>query len=382
MLEVSPGKKAHMDMEALTRLKKSGRILLYGTGSLAAMLLPQLFLLLDRSAIAGFVVSQMPEGAPETFQGFPVSAVNAVRDRNETVLVATAGHLHQEIGATLSALGFTDVLFCTPELRNALAHEVFQIVFAEHHVRFDRDSIDIAGARFINPLTLPSWYAILLYDKIFGIVLPMVTDKAGLLGVSSYEDAGMGVTLTAGDVVLDCGANLGVFSVYAASRGCRVYAFEPNQEVGEYIRGHSALNGGRIELVQAALSDVAGTIDYYVNDAAFCNLNTIMGSRERSGHALSIPATTVDEFVQERGLSRLDFIKADIEGAERLMLQGARRSLRRFTPKLSLYAEHFADDPEVLGALIREANPAYTIRYDGRKLRALLKRDATGELAS
>jgi hypothetical protein len=78
----------------------------------------------------------------------------------------------------------------------------------------------------------------------------------------------------------------------------------------------------------------------------------------------------LDTFVKEAGLARVDFIKADIEGAERDMLRGAAATLRDFAPKLALCTYHLLDDPEVLEHLILEANPRYKVVQFRKKLYA------------
>ena len=88
----------------------------------------------------------------------------------------------------------------------------------------------------------------------------------------------------------------------------------------------------------------------------------------QTGSAVEI--TTVDAFVRDQRLARVDFIKADIEGYERHMLRGARETLARFAPKLALCTYHFPDDPEVLETLIKEANPAYEVVQKRKKLYA------------
>lgn len=80
--------------------------------------------------------------------------------------------------------------------------------------------------------------------------------------------------------------------------------------------------------------------------------------------------TTVDAFVSTHNLPRVDFIKADIEGYERHMLEGAQETLKRFAPKLALCTYHLPDDPEVLASLIKQANPAYHIVQKRKKLYA------------
>jgi hypothetical protein len=76
----------------------------------------------------------------------------------------------------------------------------------------------------------------------------------------------------------------------------------------------------------------------------------------------------LDKFAQESNLKKIDFIKSDIEGAEREMLAGARGVLKEFAPKLALYTYHLPDDPEVMESLILEANPAYKVKHISKKL--------------
>jgi hypothetical protein len=83
-----------------------------------------------------------------------------------------------------------------------------------------------------------------------------------------------------------------------------------------------------------------------------------------------ISITTLDKFVEENKLERVDFIKADIEGAERDMLKGATNVLKTFAPKLAICTYHLPDDPEVLERIIRETNSAYTVVHLRHKLYA------------
>lgn len=78
----------------------------------------------------------------------------------------------------------------------------------------------------------------------------------------------------------------------------------------------------------------------------------------------------MDEFIEEKHIRKVDFIKADIEGAERDMLKGAKRVLREFAPKLSICTYHLPDDKEVLEKLILEANSKYRIEHKYKKLYA------------
>jgi hypothetical protein len=67
----------------------------------------------------------------------------------------------------------------------------------------------------------------------------------------------------------------------------------------------------------------------------------------------------LDDIADELKLGRVDFIKMDIEGAERHALAGARRLLAAHKPRLAICIYHAPDDPEVIPRVVREANDTY-----------------------
>lgn len=98
------------------------------------------------------------------------------------------------------------------------------------------------------------------------------------------------------------------------------------------------------------------------------NLNTGLSEKVR--------VTTIDNFVREFKLSRVDYIKSDIEGMERNLLRGARETLKTFAPKLCICTYHLPDDPEVLEQIIKEANPNYQVVQLHGKLMASIRPQA------
>jgi hypothetical protein len=75
---------------------------------------------------------------------------------------------------------------------------------------------------------------------------------------------------------------------------------------------------------------------------------------------LLIKIITLDEWVYKENI-KVNFIKADIEGYERKMLQGAVNIIKTQQPVLSLCTYHMPDDPEVMKDIILSANPYYKI---------------------
>ena len=192
-------------------------------------------------------------------------------------------------------------------------------------------------------------------------------------GEGPYE-LGEHVRLKSGDIVIDCGANMGVFSSLAAHKGCKVYAFEPSGAVVDRYLRHVAHYMPGITICPYALGDRKGELLLYVHRTNIGGTKTaetnINDGMEGFHHPVTVPVTTIDDYVFANGIPRVDFIKADIEGAERNMLRGATRVLREFAPKLAICTYHLPDDPKVLREIILSANPEYKIVERYKKMYA------------
>jgi FkbM family methyltransferase len=204
------------------------------------------------------------------------------------------------------------------------------------------------------------------------------------------------VRVESSDVVVDAGASIGDFTVLAAHKGAKVYAFEPSETIiGKYLKTTIDLNeklSDDIIIAPYALSDTVGEAEFMVSNSSFSEsklqdktgiqvADTADNKGERTPDSDAtvtekVSVTTLDSYVHENNLERVDFIKADIEGAERLMLKGARGVLRDFGPKLAICTYHLPDDPEVLEGLVRDANPKYTIEHRYKKMYAHIPRGA------
>lgn len=192
----------------------------------------------------------------------------------------------------------------------------------------------------------------------------------GLFNSYRYVDEGpyewKNVEVVPGDVVFDCGANLGIFSLYAAYRGAQVYAFEPIAEARRWIQVGCDLNpelASRIEIVPSAVADRNGTAEFTVLDNTLVGSSMVFPQDGRKEHAKLV---TIDSFCADTGVVPT-FIKSDIEGAERLMLAGAQETLASAAPKLALCTYHLPDDKKVMKELILTANPQYSITARWKK---------------
>ncbi len=172
-------------------------------------------------------------------------------------------------------------------------------------------------------------------------------------------EANPGQGVRPGDIVVDCGAHVGTFTDEALRRGAgTVVAIEPEPVNVECFKRNfkNEIASGRVILVEKGVWSSETTLQLSV-----ANANSGMNSfvTDQGSQKLSLPVTTIDQLVKQLGLLRVDFIKMDIEGAEREALKGGLDSLRRFRPRLMLEMYHRPDDREVLPAIVRQAHPDY-----------------------
>ena len=148
--------------------------------------------------------------------------------------------------------------------------------------------------------------------------------------------------LQPGMVFVDAGANVGVYTLFAArkvSPGGRVIALEPSAR--ERKAWLDAVRRNRIdaELIPAALGEQDGQAILHVAQMERSGHNTMGafvwgGVRETRNEA--VPMRSLDSLARELRLERLDVMKLDIEGAETAALKGAAGVMRRFRPVLVL----------------------------------------------
>ncbi len=172
------------------------------------------------------------------------------------------------------------------------------------------------------------------------------------------------VSINRDDTVIDCGANIGIFSAVASKKGAKVYAFEPDRKVVKKYLSKTAEYNGNIEICPYALSSCSGTA-YFNPDTT----NIGAGSLGRQTNtSVKVHTVTLDQFVMDRGIKKVDYIKADIEGSEREMLRGAVHILKQDAPRLSICTYHFPDDKEVLERIVKDANPRYKVVHKYLKM--------------
>lgn len=175
-----------------------------------------------------------------------------------------------------------------------------------------------------------------------------------------------------GDTVVDAGANWGVHALYLAmltGPAGRVLAFEPHPQVVEELRWHVDKNGFKqVEVHACGLLDENGEIPFVLGGSS--KTSHVLGTHDHTeGRQVVVPCRTLDEVIDESGITSLRLLKVDVEGAEGRLLKGAERSILRFRPHLVVELHNPEQDMEV-AALLRQWNYKME-RVDGSAIKHL-----------
>lgn len=176
---------------------------------------------------------------------------------------------------------------------------------------------------------------------------------------------------------VDIGAHEGIFSLLAAvavGPDGAVHAFEPSPRERARLAANITLN--RLENVHVhpvALGETSHTATLLVSDAEHPGHNTLGAfSHRETTHAYSVDVNveTLDRFVEQLAIERIDLMKLDVEGSESAVLKGAATTLNSFRPVLILEAQQTA--LERMGSSVEEllrllASHGYRIETFGRR---------------
>ena len=167
-------------------------------------------------------------------------------------------------------------------------------------------------------------------------------------------------SLASADTVFDVGANIGWYTLLAASllrgRG-KVFSFEPEPHNFD-ILSRSVLdnNFSNVQLNNVAVSDTEGTADLHISpQAANPGLHSLVydfGTR-----SIKVPTITLDRYAQKQEIDRIDIVKIDVEGWEPEVLKGGMGLLENNKISeifLEWVPERWTDDHNLSALLLRK----------------------------
>lgn len=173
------------------------------------------------------------------------------------------------------------------------------------------------------------------------------------------------------DLVLDIGANVGIFSVYAAKANttARIYSFEPSGEA--FARLNQNVRANKLENVttyNVAVADKTGFLTFYepkdhlTNGSLEVSFASHFDKEPRKKMAIAVSGNLFEELMKE---SKNVLVKIDTEGAEAYVLQGLKDVITRHQPHIIL--EVLKDYEDQLNAIefLKDKYEFYSITDKG-----------------
>ena len=213
--------------------------------------------------------------------------------------------------------------------------------------------LEVAGFRYWEPSTIDCRALAQIHAEVFQEDHPHYYE---------YKEC----QIRRGDVVIDAGASEGFFTRFALERGARVLAVEPWSVQADALARTFApeIAEGRAIVHRAALSDREGAAMLEVDPTA--PWGATLGRGYRATVTETVPLLTLDRLIDETW-GRCDFLKADVEGAEMQLMDGARRTLVRDQPRVAVAVYHGATNFLDVRARLRALRVGY--RVTGKGLR-------------
>lgn len=159
-----------------------------------------------------------------------------------------------------------------------------------------------------------------------------------------------------GFVCLDVGANIGwhttLMSRLAGKPG-EVHAFEPVPTTFAELSKNVSLNaeGARVFLNNFCLGDQAGTTEIHLFSDLPCGHASLAEKNGENTISFTTEVKTLDFYLENKNINRVDFIKVDIEGAEMLFLEGARSVFAQKSGAPIIYMEMALETSKAFGYL-------------------------------
>jgi len=143
------------------------------------------------------------------------------------------------------------------------------------------------------------------------------------------------------DIVVDIGANVGIFSTYAVkqAKNVKVYSFEPSPATFKYLKSNIETNklSSSIKIFNKAVADKNGVLKLYLNEeipvanSLYQNI-----AKSKNGKDEEVVSVTLKKIFKDNKLNKINFLKLDCEGAEYGILMKSPVELLNKIEKISM----------------------------------------------
>jgi FkbM family methyltransferase len=183
-------------------------------------------------------------------------------------------------------------------------------------------------------------------------------DHAPIIEIFLREEYGR---VSDGATILDVGASIGTFSVYAGTgaRAVRIFSYEPMPDYFSLMQQNIRRNqlDDRVKCFNCGVAADAGTRQLTVESATFMFPTLTSSLADGPGRKIDIPCTTLSDIIDANNIERVDLLKMDCEGSEYEILYGAPKRCLQQVREIRMEYHNIAGDRrngKALGAFLSD----------------------------
>lgn len=246
---------------------------IYGAGELG--LIMEKILLKNDIIIKGFLVSEGYKKQQENNKILEYNLINGTINNNNdiknSIVIITTSNNSQNIKDSLYRHSAIIYDFSSIDGFLEIYSYYYNKFLNEKSINgLENPEIHFSSFKVLNPYQQDNTYALSFYLEFADLLMPALAFEDPFYNEGPYEWDN--VQLKKDDIVIDCGSNIGLFSVYAASKNCFVYSFEPDPLNINYLDFMKQQFPNNIEIVPYALSNFSGSTNFELHtDIGACS---------------------------------------------------------------------------------------------------------------
>lgn len=172
-------------------------------------------------------------------------------------------------------------------------------------------------------------------------------------------------SIETGDIIIDVGANLGFYSLIAAKKSVTGEVFSIEPDISNFQKLIENIQTNKLSCIIKPFLIALGNKEKEIHIESFGTGNN--GMKRVSKNLLNnenspeIKMISLDQFIHDCKINRVDWIKIDIEGYEYFLLEGAKTTIKKYKPTLYIeicdqHLKHYGNSANALIRLLKELN--------------------------